>query len=86
MLGLDGDVLGVYLTVCDILRKLLRNFGRGSDRESRKYVRVDLTHCVGICFVARNTLTNAHHYSSFTKSIAPKGHTFQQMPQPLQYS
>ena len=71
MLGFHSDILGVYLSVGDVLRKILRNFGGRGDRECTHDVRVNLLHSVGNGFVAGESIADRHDYaSSFPNEMA----------------
>ena len=86
MLGLNSDELGVDLAVVYICSKVLRNLSRRSDRECTHNIWVDLLHCESNCFVTGKSFSDCHisFPPYFTMVMAPNGHVFAQMPQPLQ--
>ena len=87
VLALNRYEFCIDLSVGNIGGDHLGNLGGRRDREGGHDIRIHLPDCVGDCLVSGHSLSDAFHGSipSFI-SMAPKGHTLAQIPQPLQWS
>ncbi len=87
MLALNRYELGVDLSVGNIGGDHLGDLRGRCDRKGGHHVRIYLPDGVGDRLVSGHSLSDAFHGSipSFI-SMAPKGHTLAQIPQPLQWS
>src|SRR5659263_353724 len=92
MLAFHGDVFGDHVAVGYELGVVLGDLGLGCDRVSGHDIRLDLLEgegdgaVSGDCFTGHYFSSSLHALISFIISMASRGQTWAQMPQPLQCS